>query len=113
MANKRGQRYTLHQTDACRAKIKTTQLVNRLTAHAMGELELTNTQVRSIEILLNKTLANLTAAEITADVQSYVARLPQPAATADEWRNRIAIEKATEGQGQAIASIPVVDGTKH
>lgn len=97
MANKRGQRYTLHQTEACRAKIKTTQLVNRLTAHAMGELELSNTQVRSIEILLNKTLANLSAQEITGDVTSYVARLPSPASDAASW---LASVKPTEAPGR-------------
>lgn len=110
MANKSGQRYTLHQTDACRAKIKTTQLVNRLTAHAMGEIELSGTQVRSIEILLNKTLANLSAQEITGNVQSYVARLPEPAKDADSW---IASVKPTEAQGQAKGDSQSPSNAKH
>ncbi len=90
MANKSGERYTKHQTEACRAKIKTTLLVNRLTDHALGNIKLEATQVRAIEILLNKTLANLTAAEIRADVASYVARLPRPAASAEDWAKSVA-----------------------
>ena len=78
-------RYTKHQTEACREKIRTTQLINRLQKHINGKLDLSPTQVRGIEILLNKTLANLSATELTGAVASYVARLPEPAANAAEW----------------------------
>jgi hypothetical protein len=78
-------RYTKHQTEACRAKIKTTQLINRLQRHIAGKLDLSPTQVRGIEILLNKTLANLQQAEHTVEVKSYVARLPEPAPDAGAW----------------------------
>jgi hypothetical protein len=78
-------RYTKHQTEACRAKIKTTQLINRLTKHINGKLDLSPTQVRGIEILLNKTLANLQQAEHVVEVKSYVARLPEPAPDAAAW----------------------------
>jgi hypothetical protein len=50
----------LHQDDV-RAKIQTSQLVNRLTDHALGTVELTQTQVRAIEILIKKTLPDLQA----------------------------------------------------
>jgi hypothetical protein len=50
----------LHQDDV-RAKIQTSQLVNRLTDHALGTVELTQTQVRAIEILIRKTLPDLQA----------------------------------------------------
>jgi hypothetical protein len=43
------------------------------------------TQVRAAEILLSKTLASLQSAEIKADVASYVARLPTPAANTEAW----------------------------
>lgn len=78
-------RYTKHQTEACREKIRTTQLINRLQKHINGKLDLSPTQVRGIEILLNKTLANLQATEVKGDVAHYVARLPEPAKTAEEW----------------------------
>ena len=43
-------------TDEIREKIKTTQLLNRLTNHALGEIDLSQTQVRAIEILLRKSI---------------------------------------------------------
>lgn len=44
-----------------RAKIQTSQLVNRLQKNALGELpeDLSTSKLKSIEILLNKTLPNL------------------------------------------------------
>lgn len=44
-----------------RSKIQASQLINRLTDHALGEVELTQTQIRAIEILLNKSVPNLAA----------------------------------------------------
>jgi hypothetical protein len=90
MANKRGERYTKFQTEACRAKIKTTSIINRLQSHLSGEIELTATQVRCAEILLNKSLANLTATEITGDAVSFVMRLPEPAVDMATWQRRVA-----------------------
>ena len=78
-------RYTKHQTEACREKIRTTQLINRLQKHINGKLDLSPTQVRGIEILLNKTLANLSATELTGSIASYVARLPEPAKDVSSW----------------------------
>ena len=49
-----------------REKIQTTQLINRLTKQALGELELTNNQIKAIEILLRKTLPDLS--QVTQDV---------------------------------------------
>jgi len=51
-----------------RLKIQAAQLINRLTAHAQGEVELTSTQVRSIEILLKKILPDLS--DIKMDVNA-------------------------------------------
>ena len=45
-----------------------TQLINRLTAHAAGEVELSATQVRAIEILLRKALPDLS--NMTVDGES-------------------------------------------
>lgn len=41
-----------------RSKIQASQLVNRLTSHALGEVEMTATQVQAAKILLDKTLSN-------------------------------------------------------
>ena len=56
----------LHQADV-REKIKSSQLINRLTDHALGDLELSNTQVRAIEILLKKSIPDLSAVKHKGD----------------------------------------------
>jgi hypothetical protein len=53
-----------HQDDV-RAKIQTSQLVNRLTDHALGKIELSPTQVRAIEVLIKKTLPDLATMQLT------------------------------------------------
>ena len=53
-----------------REKIQTSQLVNRLTNHALGEIELTATQLRAIEILLKKTLPDLSSVELKGDQEN-------------------------------------------
>ena len=55
-----------HQDDV-RAKIQTSQLINRLTEHALGNVELSQSQVRAIEILIKKTLPDLSAVQWGAD----------------------------------------------
>lgn len=46
-------------TEETRQKIQTSQLINRLTSHAYGEVDLSTTQVKAIDILLRKTLPDL------------------------------------------------------
>jgi hypothetical protein len=50
-----------------RAKIQTSQLVNRLESHALGETDLSATQIKAIEVLIRKTLPDLTAVEMTGE----------------------------------------------
>lgn len=49
--------------DFTRDRIRTTQLINRLEKHALGEIEMEPTQVRAIEVLLKKCLPDLSAIE--------------------------------------------------
>ena len=58
----------IRHDEETRLKIKVTQLINRLTAHAAGEVELSATQVRAIEILLRKALPDLS--NMTVDGES-------------------------------------------
>lgn len=51
-------------TDEIRAKIQASQLINRLHAHALGEIELTQTQIAAIKILLGKSVPDLQAISI-------------------------------------------------
>ena len=60
-------RLKAYHQDEIRAKIQASQLVNRLTGHALGEIELTPTQIKAIEILLRKSLADLSAITISGD----------------------------------------------
>ncbi len=53
-----------HQ-DEIRAKIQTSQLINRLTECGLGALELRPDQLKSIEILLRKSLADLSSVSLT------------------------------------------------
>lgn len=62
-----------------RLKIKTSQLLNRLTNHAFGKVELQPTQVRAIEILLKKTMPDL--AQVSGSV--HVTRDPVEMSDAD------------------------------
>lgn len=50
-----------------RAKIQTSQLLNRLFSHANGEVEMSATQVRAAEVLLKKTLPDLQSVELSSD----------------------------------------------
>jgi hypothetical protein len=68
-----------------RQRIKTSMLVNRLSDHVLNGTSMSATQIRAAEILLNKTLANLTATELVGSVATYVARLPEPAHDAAAW----------------------------
>ena len=52
-----------HQDDV-RAKIKTSQLVNRLSDHGFGKVDLKPTQVDAIKTLLKKTLPDLTSMQL-------------------------------------------------
>lgn len=53
--------------EEARGKIKTTQLINRLQNHALGTVELSATQVRSVEILLKKSVPDLSNITLQGD----------------------------------------------
>lgn len=58
----------IRHDDDTRLKIKVAQLINRLTDHAEGKVELSSTQVRSIEVLLRKALPDLS--DVRMDVNA-------------------------------------------
>ena len=57
-------RKTLSHDTKTREKIQTSQLINRLQDNAFGKVELSSGQLKSIEILLKKTLPDLSAVTI-------------------------------------------------
>jgi hypothetical protein len=56
-----------HQDDV-RTKIQTSQLINRLQDHALGKIVLEPTQIKAIEVLIRKTLPDLS--QVTANISS-------------------------------------------
>jgi hypothetical protein len=75
--------------DEWRAKIQTTMLIKRLTDHASGDVELSPTQIKAIEVLLRKVAPDLQAVEHSGDIEHhYVAELPAVAANVDEWKQQ-------------------------
>lgn len=61
-------RKNLSHDNKTREKIQTTQLVKRLTSHALDDLDLSNTQIKAIEILLKKTLPDLKQFEVSGAI---------------------------------------------
>ena len=74
-------------SEATRQRIKTSMLVNRLQDHIVGKCELTQSQVRSIEVLLRKTLPDLSAIHSTEDkdktYEEWLNDLPERSSTSD------------------------------
>lgn len=61
-----------HQEEV-RTKIQASQLINRLTNHALGKVDMSATQVQAVRILLDKSLPNLAAVEHSGDAENPVA----------------------------------------
>jgi hypothetical protein len=66
----------IRHDEETRAKIQTSQLLNRLNDHVFGKdgksVEISQTQMKAIEILLRKTLPDLSAVTIGGDEDSPV-----------------------------------------
>jgi hypothetical protein len=81
-------RKMLFHPNYVREKIQASQLINRLHKCAFGEISLTTTQVRAIEILLRKSIPDLAAAEIKSEqTHRYVVELPR-VLTKAEWQEK-------------------------
>jgi hypothetical protein len=66
---------TRRQAENVRAAIKVGNIINRLQKAAMGEVEMTPTQLNAAKLLLDKTLPSLCATEISQ---------PEPQRTREE-----------------------------
>jgi hypothetical protein len=81
-------RKMLFHPDYVREKIRASQLINRLQKCAFGEISLTMTQLRAIEILLRKSTPDLAAAELRSEqTHRYVVELP-PVLNKVEWQEK-------------------------
>jgi hypothetical protein len=71
--------------ESVRQKIKASMLVKVLQEHALGQRDLTMSQVRAIGILLKKIIPDLTSTEVKSEVtHHYVAEIP-PVLSKQEW----------------------------
>ena len=86
--------------DAVRERIRVSLLIRRLMQHSMGEIELKDSQIRSIEILLRKAIPDLKSVEHTGgmtiqhvremtDEQLYALLAGNSSGTADEAAIRL------------------------
>jgi hypothetical protein len=86
----------IRHDDETRAKIKTSQLINRLSDHVLGTVDLKPTQVAAALGLLRKTIPDLSQAENKTEiVHRYVARLPNKAANPETWQKQNAPKQTT------------------
>lgn len=65
----------IRHDEETRKKIQVSQLINRLNSHIDGKVELKPTQMRAIEILLNKSLPNLSDVKIEHNVDGVTFNL--------------------------------------
>jgi len=68
----------IRHDEETRAKIQTSQLLNRLNDHVFSDTDISQTQMKAIEILLRKTLPDLAAVQISGDAE-------QPVKMVIEW----------------------------
>ena len=62
-------------SEQTRKRIKTSMIANRLMDHISGKCEMSATQVRAAEILLRKTLPDLSATDLNLDAEQLVKQL--------------------------------------
>lgn len=74
MAGKVGRPMGKRHQDDVRAKIQASQLINVLQNHALGtsDAEITASRMKAIEILLKKSLPDLSSVELTGDPENPV-----------------------------------------
>lgn len=79
----------IRHDDETRAKIKTSQLINRLQSYVLGEVKLDSGQVTAALGLLRKTIPDLSQTENKNEhIHRYVARLPDKAKSTEQWQQQ-------------------------
>lgn len=66
----------LTHDEKTRNRIRTSQLLNRLHDNAFGKIALTREQLKSIEILLKKSLPDLSSVQLSGGIEHKVGFLP-------------------------------------
>lgn len=99
-------RRNLAHSALVRERIQTTQLINRLTDHAFGRVEMSATQVAAALGVLKKSLPDLAAVEYSGEVVQahYVVEVPQAAVSVDAWLREI---ESASGPGSS-SGVPLL-----
>jgi len=74
----------IRHDESTRAKIRASQLIRRLQSHALGECEMTPTQVRAAEVCLKKVLPDLVYSESRNTHEYRYAEVPKTLSP-EEW----------------------------
>jgi hypothetical protein len=101
-------------TDTHRLKIQNSNILSVLVEHVQGKREMGATQVTAAIALLRKVLPDLTATELTGGIATYVARLPTPSVSVEDWKETIDLNGSQSGiSGQPVTSqLPITDQSK-
>jgi hypothetical protein len=86
---KKGQRLDPMHQETTRAKIASSQILNRLIKLVHGEIEMPPHAVTAALGLLRKVVPDLSAVEHQGEVQGFVMRIPEAAATTDAWEQTV------------------------
>lgn len=89
MPAQRGRKPGFKIPEEHRVKIANSNILNALMEHAMGQREMSNTQVTAAIALLRKVLPDMTESKSDVNVEiRSVMRMPEPAKDAIDWLNR-------------------------
>jgi hypothetical protein len=82
-------RNRLNHNEACRQKIQTSQLLNRLSDHVFKGKEMSPTQLRAAEIMLRKALPDLASVEHKGEGLVPYAIVVPMSANAEDWETEV------------------------
>jgi hypothetical protein len=95
----------LHQEDV-RAKIQASQLINVLQDHALnGESEISQSRMKAIEILLRKSVPDLSAVTVSGDADNPIEHTHRLSAEAQRLMGEL-----VPGRANTSGEAPVQDG---
>lgn len=104
----------IRHDEETRKKIQTSQLLNRLHDHIFGNVDISQTQMKAIEILLKKTLPDLSAIQISTDDSDAPEQMSdnELVHTLNTVRSLIA-SQGREEAGSDLATAPAPNSSKH
>lgn len=79
----------IRHDEETRLRIQVAKIIDGLHAHFDGTRELTNTQLKAAQLLLDRALPTLQTVQHSGEITtSYVARIPNTSNTAEAWERK-------------------------